>query len=91
MRQWAFSLVFLLILTIGITPEVDAGPITAMTCALSCCGGACAGAAAVCMPLGAATGPLALPTAISCLVMAGGGCTACALGCVAVGGALPTI
>ena len=47
-KKPAVCLLFLLLLTIGHTPEVEAGPVAVTACILAGCGTACASAAAVC-------------------------------------------
>lgn len=71
------------------TPTVETGPAAIAACFLACCGTACSSAAAVCLPLGAATGVFGLVAATGCFLAAGGGCAACVSLCLPTG-SLPT-
>merc|ERR1712098_486268 len=74
----------LVLVLLGQAHQVSSGPVAALGCILTCVAGPCAASAAVCLPAGAATGPLAVPAAIGCFVATGGTCTACMAGCSAL-------
>merc|ERR1712098_503625 len=71
-----FPLALVLVL-LGQAHQVSSGPVAALGCILTCVAGPCATSAAVCLPAGAATGPLAVPAAIACFMGFGGACAAC--------------